>query len=332
MKDSWLVPSILLGIVAVVMVCACLALVGVAGIGFFINQTSGNPPEPFNSDPTSTPVVIRPTVSADMPPANPNKPSKVVVPNDTLETLQNTLVPINDLAELARRLEGKQNIPLNVEPPAAPLSVGARQSFWVSDVDTNENFQIEATLRYASENVYFWIQDGVSYDEGDLQSLVEAFDTKILPTNRDYFGSEWTPGVDGDPHLYIVYAGGLGASLAGYFSTADEYHPLAHEYSNAHEMFLLNSDNVGLAEDFTYGVLAHEYQHMIHWYRDRNETSWLNEGFSELAAFLNGYDVGGFDWSYISDPDLQLILANWTKLPEALRQGMMAMIRAAVAK
>src|SRR3990170_1761123 len=65
MKDSWLVPSILLGIVAVVMVCACLALVGVAGIGVFINQTSGNPPEPFYSDPTSTPVVIRPTVSAD---------------------------------------------------------------------------------------------------------------------------------------------------------------------------------------------------------------------------------------------------------------------------
>jgi hypothetical protein len=45
---------------------------------------------------------------------------------------------------------------------------------------------------------------------------------------------------------------------------------------------------------------------MIHWYQDRNETSWINEGFSEVAAFLNGYDVGGFDWLYISDPDLQL--------------------------
>jgi immune inhibitor A len=37
---------------------------------------------------------------------------------------------------------------------------------------------------------------------------------------------------------------------------------------------------------------------MIHWYQDRNESSWLNEGFSELAAFLNGYGGGGFDYVY----------------------------------
>ena len=45
---------------------------------------------------------------------------------------------------------------------------------------------------------------------------------------------------------------------------------------------------------------------MIHWNQDRNETSWMNEGFSEVAAFLNGYDPGGFDMLYINDPDLQL--------------------------
>jgi len=32
----------------------------------------------------------------------------------------------------------------------------------------------------------------------------------------------------------------------------------------------------------------------------------LNEGFSELAAYINGYDVGGFDSSYLMNPDLQL--------------------------
>jgi immune inhibitor A len=53
-------------------------------------------------------------------------------------------------------------------------------------------------------------------------------------------------------------------------------------------------------------VLAHEFQHMIHWNQDGNETSWLNEGSSELAAFINGYDIGGFDWLYINNPDLQL--------------------------
>ena len=112
--------------------------------------------------------------------------------------------------------------------------------------------------------------------------------------------------MDGDPHLYVLYARGLGSSIAGYFSSTDEYTPGVHKYSNAHEMFMLNADNTGLNEDFTYGVLAHEFQHMIHWYRDRNEETWMNEGFSDLAMFLNGYDVGGTDQMYVIDPDIQL--------------------------
>jgi hypothetical protein len=35
----------------------------------------------------------------------------------------------------------------------------------------------------------------------------------------------------------------------------------------------------------------------------------MNEGFAELAAFINGYNMGGFDWLYASNPDLQL--NNW---------------------
>jgi hypothetical protein len=97
----------------------------------------------------------------------------------------------------------------------------------------------------------------------------------------------------------------LGANLAGYFSSADELHPLAHEYSNAHEAFVLSADNVALGGEYAYGVLAHEFQHMIHWFRDQNEASWVNEGFSELAVLLNGYEVGS-EYSYILNPDIQL--------------------------
>ena len=45
---------------------------------------------------------------------------------------------------------------------------------------------------------------------------------------------------------------------------------------------------------------------MIHWYQDRNESSFLNEGFSELATFINGYDTGGFDGYYLNQPDVNL--------------------------
>jgi len=149
-------------------------------------------------------------------------------------------------------------------------------------------------------------RNGVKYREADLQQLADTFDQDIVPTDRAFFGMEWNPGVDGDPRFYVLYAGGLGSSLAGYFSSADELPPAAHPYSNAHEMFLMNSDTVNLNEEYIYGTMAHEFQHMIHWYQDRNEETWVNEGFSMLAEHVNGYDSGGFDYDYMLNPDLQL--------------------------
>jgi hypothetical protein len=270
---------------------------------------------PMNTPiPLGTPLVPQTTATPiAYPTSQPETP--VVVSTYTLKVLEDSVVPVNDLRELASRLKGVGDIPETVAPPAAWYTVGDRQTFWVTNVDSNENFQIEAVLRYVTDHSYFWIEDGVRYQEDELSDLAEAFETKIYPTNREFFGSEWSPGIDGDPHIYVLYAGGLGWNLAGYYSSADEYHPLAHEYSNAHEMFLFNADNVDLEEEFTYAVLAHEFQHMIHWFGDRNETSWLNEGFSELAAFLNGYDVGGHDWSYTSNPDRQL--NDWPNDPDA---------------
>ncbi len=141
-----------------------------------------------------------------------------------------------------------------------------------------------------------------------MKALIDTFENKIYPTNRDFFGSEWTPGVDADPHLFILYARGLGGSVAGYFSSSDEYLPPVRQYSNGHEMFLLSLDRVDLNEQFAYSVLAHEFQHMIHWYRDRNEETWLNEGSANLAAFLNGYEIGGHDQVFARNPDIQLNL------------------------
>jgi immune inhibitor A len=257
----------------------------------------GSAENPGQAVPFVTPLPLPPAqVDQSVPP----------VSNETLQILENTTVPISDLLDLARRLEGKEDIPETVDPPPAPYQVGTPRSFWVANVDTNENFLVDTTLRYVTDHLYFWIENGIRYSEAELSQLAETFEREIYPTTRAFFGSEWTPGVDGDPHLYVVFATGLGNNVAGYYSSADQYHQLAHEYSNAHEMFLLNADNLWLDDTFTYGVLAHEFQHMIHWYQDRNEETWLNEGFSELAAFLNGYGTGGSDTIYAQDTDHQL--------------------------
>jgi immune inhibitor A len=227
----------------------------------------------------------------------------------TRAELEQVIVPSADLRELASRLAGKGSIPETLPPPDHFPQVGDTQEFWASDTDTSENFRITATLQLVSEHAYFWIENGVDYNEADLQALADGFDNQIYPTDREFFGSEWNPGIDGDPRVYIIYAQGLGYNLAGYFSSADSVHPLAHEYSNGHEAFFISADNVTLDEEFTYGVLAHEFQHMIHWYRDRNEETWLNEGFSELAMLLNNYDTGGAEYAFTLEPDMQL--TNW---------------------
>ncbi len=320
MKQST-TPLILIAAVFVfISCCICLAiLIGAGLIGLWNFQPPGYFTDLVSSglEPTNTPPVIRPTLQATANPQGHDQgsgkiaapemvPADQAGPNDTLETLKNTSVPMTDQLDLASRLKGRSTSPPLTDSPALPRQLGDQASFWVDNTDDNEIYQVQASLRYITDHAYFWIEDGTDYKQDDLVELAETFESQIYPTTRAFFGSEHTPGIDGDPHLYILYASGLGRNISGYFSSRDANHPLTQEYSNGHEMFVLNADNINLREEFTYGVLAHEFQHMIHSAQDRNETSWLNEGFSDLAMTLNGYDIGGHDYLYAKNPDLQL--------------------------
>lgn len=292
-KTIWIIVGIVIALL-----CCCIILLAAGSYWAYQNTDALINDINMELSNISTPTPTTPIV-VERPPVE-------EIPTDTLSILENTIVPPNNLPEIACRLEGKCNIPLVVAESVPTRQVGETDTFWATNINNNENFEVNATLHYVTDHSYFWVQDGVNFDKDDMKKLMDTFEEQIYPTTRAFFGSEWSPGVDGDEHIYILYASGIGSSIAGYYSSADEYHPLAHEYSNAHEMFLFNADNTFLHEGFTYGVLAHEFQHMVHWYQDRNESSWLNEGFSELATFLNDLDPGGFDWVYTQNPDLQL--------------------------
>jgi hypothetical protein len=295
--------------ILLVLCCICIVLAAMGLAGFYIyDQKSGpvamNPLEQ-DAQPTQSREFVTPTdafIETEVPAVATNVPLPASA--STLDLLEQTIVPDNDPRDLACRLGGKCNLPETF--PTGPFVVGDKQKFWVSNVVTNTNFQVEATLQYMTDHAYFWVQDGVQFTKTDAIKLVDAFETKMYPTNREFFGSEWTPGVDEDPRIYMLYARGIGGSVAGYFSSPDEYAPGVQEYSNAHEMFVFNADNSPLDGIYTYGVLAHEFQHMIHWYQDRNESTWLNEGFAELAVLLNGYYVSYADDDYALNADVQL--------------------------
>jgi hypothetical protein len=218
-------------------------------------------------------------------------------------------VPQRDLRELALRLkDGVTDIPVVVNDAPPSYELGDRVEFWVSNSDTQKHNKVTAELRYMTDHLYMWVQEGVDIAQSDLEASANRFETETYPTNREFFGSEWTPGVDNDPRLSILHARGLGRNVAGYYSSADEFSKLVNPYSNEREMFYISAEP-GAAEPnsaFYDGTLAHEFQHMIHWANDRNEDSWVNEGMSELASFLNDYDPGGADVAFMQQPDTQL--------------------------
>ncbi len=292
-------------IVVGVLACLCAMVLALGGYAAYsvirtIDLTPGVP-TPSSSNTEQPPVpVTRPPVDS--------------IPTDTQDVLSQAVVPDSDLYSLACRLKNICDVSHTLPAPATAFKVGDQQKFWLMNSDTIENFQVVTTLRYITPHSYFWLEQGIDADAKDIRLLMDTFEKKIYPTDREFFGSEWTPGVDNDPHIYVLYVRGVGQSTGGYFSTPDEYNPLVFKYSNGHELFVFNADGESLSDEYTYGTLAHEFQHMIHWNLDLNESSWMNEGFSEVASFLNGYSVGGADYVYIQDPDISLI--DWTSLSD----------------
>ncbi|MBK9924916.1 MAG: immune inhibitor A [Anaerolineales bacterium] len=291
-QSSSIVPKIVGAIVAILLCCACVVIIAA---GVVIYQAAKQSPiefPPIDLD-TTTPQVVPTLNNTPIDPTSSN----------TLNTLNNTLVPENDPYELACRLKGTCDVSRTIQ--AKTYKIGDKETFWVNNQDTAEHHQVNTTLLYITPHSYFWAEDGTKVDQGDVKRLMDTFENEIYPTDREFFGSEFNPGIDNDPHIFVVYASGLGSNIAGYFNSSDSFSPEVKEYSNAHETYMLSTTQ-DLTSDFTYGVLAHEFVHMIQFPSDRNDDTWVTEGFADVGMFLNGYDVGGHDWMYTTSPDLQL--------------------------
>ncbi len=348
-------------IVAAVALCCCCVLAAGAflGFGLFTAETQTTIEEPVTvvtrivtpiplptrSDGTAAPTLratadglTRPpaaTAAATRPAATPQATRAPATATDGLnrqppasgETerqLAEAQVPIRDQRELALRLKpGVTDIPVVVNAKPPTHKVGDKLAFWVSNSDTDEHSQVTATLKYMNDVVYMWVDDTARLNDADLKKSADRFATQTYPKNREFFGSELKPGVDNDPRLHILHAKGMGKRIAGYYSSADEYSRLVNPYSNEKEIFYISADSNNAKPNTTFydGTLAHEFQHMIHWANDRNEDSWVNEGMSELASYLNGFDPGGADAAYMAKPDTQLTTWSDPSLGNAEHYG-----------
>ena len=258
--------------------------------------------------------VVTLAVQESAPVPTPVQRQPLAAERQTARDVTQATLPDRDLEDLAQRLQGLSPVSSKTGTDTPPgFQLGDKQTFWLHNVNANSFFTATAALQYETPHAYWWIEEGYQVSQRDLERSARSFEEHTYPNNRRLFGSEWSPGIDADPHIYIFLGNVPG--VGGYFSSPDEYPVQVRPRSNEHEMFYINLDNALPGNDYFDGILAHEFQHMIHWAVDRDEDTWVNEGLSELAGQINGYDVGNSDRLYTSKPDTQL--TAWPELEDS---------------
>jgi len=228
---------------------------------------------------------------------------------DMLSLATSAEMPTRDLLDLGVRLKG---LPPSIREPQSTTPperrMGDRETFWIvnhSDPEDPRYFEAEAELRHISEHAYFWVEVDLDDPPTDEQLAEEglAFD-QIYDTNHGYFGTEWSPGIDGEERVHI-YNGSV-PGVGGYFSSTDEFPRSVNPHSNEREIFYVNLEILAPGTGLYSAVLAHEFQHMIRWHQKRSEYGWVDEGLSELAMTLNDHPTDGSELVFGLYPDTQL--------------------------
>ena len=213
--------------------------------------------------------------------------------------------------DLAHRLRGlpvgtPRDAPLRQEP----LPVGDHRTFQVASLpDPGEarrvpprSDAVAATLRLVTPHAYLYYEDGLEIDEGKLEQAGQRFE-EVYARISETFGSERSPGVDGDPHITILIASLQNAG--GYVSAEDGYPRTASPLSNEREMVYLDASTALPADENYAQILGHELQHLVHYGSDPDEEMWVQEGLSETAETM-GKDLNYLERGFLKDPDVQL--------------------------
>ena len=211
-------------------------------------------------------------------------------------------VPAADLAQLAEQLGGRGQIDMAFPAPVqSNFDIGNPQRFWVTN-RYGSRFQIETTLRLETTHSRMWVQDGLDMDYQRLADLGLALGERIFPGVLLLVGND---PASQDMVVDFIFTDKLGLGVAGYFSPDDMISSKISATSNGRRNILI-SDKLAEDLDGLTRLVAHELQHLIHWELDRNETVWMQEGFSGFIAQLFRQDRDPRSLTYLSEPDLQL--------------------------
>ncbi len=184
----------------------------------------------------------------------------------------------------------------------APDEVNDTETFWVlSGPNLDTWIQVAATCRAVGEHCYVYVEDaewGTHITQTEVDEIMDAFDDVVFPVESENFSD--LPDYKGQNKVTIFLTdlkdGFDGVTVTQYY--AGYFHSLNYTTdTHSNDRHLINIDTYpliyygGVADTSdACGVVAHEYQHLLHFWSDPDETTWINEGQSDYAEFLTlGY-------------------------------------------
>ena len=211
-------------------------------------------------------------------------------------------------------------------PGVSLQTVGHKDEFEVYNVSSGVYSNRTATLTYIGEYSYIYLEDDANFtiNEEQILDLRLSFDQLIYPEMTRLFGnvSGILGDIDDDPRI-TIFIGEFVPQLIGFYAPLNEYtfdrdlRSLSDGYSNQREMLFLNSRPIDTG--LFAGVIAHEFQHLIHYNHDPTEHFWVNEGLSEMSVFRLGLGEGPDSSinAFIKNPDEDLLFWNYYGNPSA---------------
>lgn len=206
---------------------------------------------------------------------------------------------LSELASLPRTDQGDQ-----MTPPPNP-QVGDHWSWylWYFVGGPPHYIETECTVRGMGDNVYVIVSDndwGVWVDQADVDQIVANWDNSsygnwpdqgIFQLNTDNFGPP-PDRLDDDSRIYVVLYDWDTSLADGYWNVGDEFpdNPPGNPSNECECLYVdaSTADPGGPSGAYLTAVMAHEFEHMIHWNGDINESPWVDEGLAELAMWFYG--------------------------------------------
>jgi immune inhibitor A len=221
--------------------------------------------------------------------------------------------PDRNMENLAKRYRSHLALDQNISQGQSwgkQGKLGEEVIFTVTDPVSAQTYKVQARLINVTQNVHWYLDESLDVDPAFFTTIGKKWEADIRPKIVSVFGDINRPGIDGDDHLTVLNTPLNG--VVGYFGSQDTQYSWVHPSSNEREMVYMDPEKLSPLTSKYLAVLTHEFQHAIHDKLDRGEESWVNEGLSEVASYIAGFE-SSFTHVFLDSPSISLV--HWPGEP-----------------